>query len=329
MINNRYTKRSQQWQRGWQTARRRIESAPAIFLRCTLLAVCFSLTGCCIFVSCNVPTPKPPIPPDPATLALQSYNSIQPLRTPDPFFPPDPCAGDKVGACALVLSSIYNANLDQAVASDFVSQEYRNLLTALTAAQAARLSGASFTVGSCVQGQNVLWASPGPAQTPRTICFSALLTRALFLQSAGTDLLNIAAQLDAWKIDKTQFNFTYQPRYSAVQGMTKDDLIAWFNANKPTAQAVWTHFKGSIDFVIAHEMAHILLDLPPGDPGAEQKCDLTAASILKSAQAGVDPSAFGAVLQAAMGRNSTDPWGFETVGDASPTSASLPSAQPQ
>lgn len=172
-------------------------------------------------------------------------------------------------------------------------------------------------------------------------------------------------RLDIWHIDKTQFNFTYRPEYlvAASGQMTQEDLVAWIGAERGLAQAVWGHFQGSIDYVLAHEMAHVFLNLPSGDSSSELACSRAAATILSGV---VDVSSLTAVLDSAIntpdlpcalnppnngtgapnpfsestttrcptdirdivsGKRNLNLWGFEVVGDASQTLAYLSTIQ--
>ena len=247
-------------------------------------------------------------------MVRQAENNSTPLNIPAGI----ECVQDLSGSCFLTSLALYQANVDRDIDGGFEQQEFSRIVNTLTPSQAESLSGWSVTVGSCLQGQTIAWVAQSPASKPKSICISGLLSRALFFQSAGTKLASIDSRLENWKIDKQTFDFSVKQEYlDNNRGMSQDDFDAIFGAMKSEADGVWQTFEGSLDYVVAHEIAHILLGAAVGNPVTEQSCVKEAALILTRANGSIQVASLSALLIAAEGQPGSDPWGFEVAGDSS------------
>jgi hypothetical protein len=225
------------------------------------------------------------------------------------------------GTCALVTRELHFRDSPNAIPPEIaglITSEMSRLVQSLPTNDAGRMKGWRTSSASC-SNSDVLWVGiqTGIGNKAGNLCVSGVLARALFLMSAGDTLVFAYSRLVSWGVDISSFDGTIPSSIAQKNpGMTTADFDAVLAAMAVSGESVWQKFVQSLDFAIAHEMVHVYLITGPGQQNNEKIYDIAAAALVKKANGAADLSSLQQVLIKAFSKDSPDPWGFESLGDA-------------
>lgn len=197
--------------------------------------------------------------------------------------------------------------------SDVLKAEVTRLVHALNnPAQATRMQGWTLSTSNCSQSVPLIMVcKESNAAGLKTIKIAPVLLDSILLEAGTPTLLTFQDRLKQWGADPQIFDGTYQASY-AQSGKTSED---WYAVLGALGSALWPKIIGSIDFVIAQQMASIYLSNGVPLASSSAQVNQEAKSLATAANGAYDPSLLITVLTKASAKYNNTPWGYETLND--------------
>lgn len=195
-----------------------------------------------------------------------------------------------------------------------MSEEVRAEYDALTAG--APPPRPPFALGDCRAGGVQVLATSGDPPSA-AICVAPLVISSLYFQCVGTDLERLKSALNRYGLTPAQGMGRYEPAYGS-RGITAGDWAAMTSV----ANDAWRCFQGSVDFVLARQIAAVG-QRPDGTDAQETQLQARADQL--AAQAGRSPhkAALLAVLIRAEENYDPATWGYSAAKDLDPVMRTL------
>jgi hypothetical protein len=308
-------------------------TSPASVL--VLLALMSGVVAGTACAGAHRPPPKPSPPIQEVVLLMHWFSTMMPTTSTPPMSPTappspslippaPPCPMGALGCDAPApptLDEKYKDAWVPSAAASALQSELGRLLAFLPVADAAKIKPWSVSIDNCSTGRPLIIVCKEPAN--RIIKVAPVLINSILLQRAAM-LVAFQDKLKSWGADPATFDGLYQPIY-AGHGMMPDD---WNAVLTSWANMYWPAFIGSVDYVIAQQMASLVLStggtLSCTDPDVNQD----AKAWITSANGGYDTSQLVTVLGDAAGKYDHSTWGYESASDINFVLAAIPANTP-
>ena len=228
------------------------------------------------------------------------------------------------GVSALVDYKVYKQNRDSLNSvpwgmRDFISTEYERLKKFVRPGERWKLNRVIVTVKDVSEEKKVFWMKACLDKSCREIQLSPLLARAMFMQVIRDDG-DIVVSTNSLYLGRGGDPGLLQRGFDAATLERAEEhgggLLRILRENPDPYNQVIEKFRESIDFPLAHEMAHIFLGDGTRKEEDDVLCDAAALELLKRANCKVANckvglGAFEKILNQAIEENREDLWDLE------------------